>query len=94
LLAAVGGVPERHPAVEFALNEFQGTPETQRIAAVTDQIGLSSSRFINVFRKEVGLTPKLFCRVRMFQKLLRLISRGHAVNWSGNAHALDCRPSL
>ncbi len=81
LLAAAGGVPERHPAVAFALNEFHGTPETQNIAAVSDRIGLSARRFIDVFRKEVGLTPKLFCRVRRFQKVLRVISTGRAVDW-------------
>lgn len=29
---------------------------------VTDQIGLNQRHFIQVFRDEVGLTPKLFCR--------------------------------
>jgi AraC-like DNA-binding protein len=81
LLAAAQGVPERHPAVAFALNEFHSTPETQKIAAVTDRIGLSARRFIDVFRKEVGLTPKLFCRVRRFQKVLRMISAGSMVDW-------------
>jgi AraC-like DNA-binding protein len=81
LLAGTHGVPERHPAVAFALNEFHGAPETQKIAAVTDRIGLSARRFIDVFRKEVGLTPKLFCRVRRFQKVLRMISAGSMVDW-------------
>jgi AraC-like DNA-binding protein len=81
LLSAVGGAPDRHPAVAFALNAFHGMPETQKIAAVADRIGLSARRFIDVFRNEVGLTPKLFCRVRRFQKALRLVSSGRAVNW-------------
>src|SRR3984893_9100332 len=63
-------------------------PETQKIAAVADRIGLSARRFIDVFRKEVGLTPKLFCRVRRFQKVLRLVQRGRPVAWADVA--LDC----
>ncbi len=82
LLAQVGGPPERHPAVAFALTEFHGAPETQKISQVTARIGLSARRFIDVFRKEVGLTPKLFCRVRRFQNVLRHISAGRAVDWA------------
>jgi AraC-like DNA-binding protein len=82
LLAQAGGPPERHPAVAFALNEFHGAPEAQKISEVRDRIGLSARRFIDVFRKEVGLTPKLFCRVRRFQRVLRHISAGRAVDWA------------
>src|SRR6516162_6727157 len=39
---------ERHPAVGFALEAFR-KPELPAIGAVTDQIGLSSRRFIQVF---------------------------------------------
>jgi AraC-like DNA-binding protein len=82
LLGQAGGLLERHPAVAFALNEFHGAPETQKISEVTERVGLSPRRFIDLFRKEVGLTPKLFCRVRRFQKVLRLISLGRAVDWA------------
>jgi AraC-like DNA-binding protein len=70
-----------HPAVCFALREFQ-QPETPAIAAVTDQIGLSSRRFIQVFSGEVGLSPKLFCRVQRFQQVLRIVHSGCDVDWT------------
>jgi AraC-like DNA-binding protein len=82
LLAELAGPPERHPAVAFALNEFHVAPETQKISDVTDRLGLSARRFIDVFRREVGLTPKLFCRVRRFQKVLRHITAGQTVDWA------------
>ena len=63
----------RHPAVNFALNEFGDLRRAPSIAEVTGQIGLSSRRFIDVFNDQVGLTPKLFCRVQRFQKVLRRI---------------------
>lgn len=81
LLRQVRQPLERHRAVKFALNQFRHVPQTQSISDVTDQIGLSSRRFIEVFREEVGLTPKLFCRLRRFQEALRQIEREEQVNW-------------
>ena len=79
---------DRHPAVAFALREFHGVPHTRTIAGVTEQIGLSAKRFIEVFSGEVGLTPKVFCRVRRFQRVLRRIGAGRPVDWAGVA--VDC----
>ena len=76
---------ERHPAVGFALREFQGT---RTVADVSGEIGLSARRFIEVFTDEVGLTPKLFCRVQRFQETVRRIGMGRRVDWAGMA--LDC----
>jgi AraC-like DNA-binding protein len=89
LLAAGAGMMERHPAVAFALNAFHGTPEMDRISEVTERIALSPRRFIEVFTKEVGLTPKLYCRVRRFQRVLKMISAGDAdLDWA--EVALSC----
>jgi AraC-like DNA-binding protein len=55
---------------------------------VTAQVGLSARRFIDVFGGEVGLTPKLFCRVRRFQKVLRGVAHGRRADWA--AVAADC----
>ncbi|HEX3552414.1 MAG TPA: helix-turn-helix transcriptional regulator [Thermoanaerobaculia bacterium] len=77
----------RHPAVSFALHEFLSVPQAP-VAGVTDQIGLSARRFIQVFSDEVGLTPKLFCRIRRFQEVLRLCATGRRVDWT--EVALSC----
>jgi len=71
----------RHPAVGYALGEFRRAPHAARIAQVSGRIGLSPRRFIEVFRQEVGLTPKLFCRVRRFQRVLRRIYRREELDW-------------
>jgi AraC-like DNA-binding protein len=71
----------RHPAVAFALKELQCVPHPHRLADLTEQIGLCHRRFIQVFRAEVGLTPKLFCRVRRFQEVVRRLGRGQQVDW-------------
>jgi len=78
----------RHPAVAFALTEFSRAPHDRRIGDVTGQIGLSQRRFIQVFNDEVGLTPKLFCRVRRFQEVLGVIRREPVIDWAGLA--TDC----
>lgn len=75
----------RHPAVAGALQLFQATAVPRPVAAVTEQIGLSQRRFIQVFRAEVGLTPKLFCRVRRFQAVLRCLDQSQPVDWTGVA---------
>ena len=77
-----------HPAVVFALREFLGAPNARAIADVTGQIGLSAKRFIELFSGEVGLTPKLFCRVRRFQRTLYQLRQGRPVAWA--AVAADC----
>lgn len=48
----------RHPAVAFALEEFGDASHARLVSDVTRRIGLSQRRFIQVFSKEVGLTPK------------------------------------
>ncbi|HLY16101.1 MAG TPA: helix-turn-helix domain-containing protein [Bryobacteraceae bacterium] len=88
LLARAGRRLERNPAVTFALREFHGLPHTRTIGEVTGQIGLSAKRFIQLFSEEVGLTPKLFCRVRRFQRVLRRLQKGQQVAWA--AVAADC----
>jgi AraC-like DNA-binding protein len=77
----------RNPAVSFALREFQ-RPEAPAVASVTDQIGMSARRFIQVFSQEVGLAPKLFCRVQRFQQVLQIVHSGREVDWA--EIALSC----
>lgn len=87
LLTQAARLPRRHPAVTFALKEFQDVSRSRTISEVTGQVGLSPRRFIQVFREEVGLTPKLFCRVRRFQEVVRLTQRGQHVEWGDVALA-------
>lgn len=76
-----------HGAVGFALRRFLGTPHTETIAGLTDRIGLSPKRFIQLFRDQTGFTPKVFCRIRRFQKALDSIEGCRSVDWP--AVALD-----
>ena len=75
----------RQPVVAFALKEFE---ELRPIAQVAGQIGLSHKHFIEVFRREVGLTPKTYWRIRRFQAALALTRSGQPVEW--RSLALGC----
>lgn len=81
LLAQAFKPLERHRAVGFALGLFRNIHTAPAIADVSERIGISSRRFIQLFSNEVGLTPKLFCRVRRFQQVLQMIHRGDDCDW-------------
>ena len=74
-----------HPAVALALAEFAKIPQTQPVSAVAKQTGLSQRRFIHLFSEEVGLTPKLFCRIQRFQTVLRLVKKTSPISWASVA---------
>lgn len=82
LLARAKGTFERHPAVHFALQEFRTEPRTKSVADVVERTGFSARRFIELFRRQVGMTPKLFCRVQRFQSVLRRLCADGAVEWA------------
>jgi AraC-like DNA-binding protein len=88
LLENVDRPLEKHPAVGYALGAFRRVPHARTIAEVTDEVGLSARRFIEVFEEYVGLTPKLFCRVHRFQRVLRLVHTAREVDWAQVAN--DC----
>lgn len=79
---------KHHPAVSFAVREFQKDPGLLSSATVAEQVNLSQRRFIQLFRDEIGLTPKLFCRVRRFQEVLKMVEESRDVDWV--AVALSC----
>jgi AraC-like DNA-binding protein len=78
----------RHRAVGCALALFRNIHNAPAVSQVSDHIGISSRRFIQLFSNQVGLTPKLFCRVRRFQQMLQLIHKGGAFDWADLA--IDC----
>lgn len=71
--------PDRDPAIAWAVRQFDRQPHV-RISAVADQIGRSSRWFAERFSAEVGLTPKVFGRVRRFQRALRYMHGATAVS--------------
>jgi AraC-like DNA-binding protein len=88
--ALLGRMDQRtgmHAAVRYALGELARAPHTRSIRELTREAGLSRRRFAQVFREQVGLTPKLYCRVHRFQQVLRQIAAGSPVDWADVAIA-------
>jgi AraC-like DNA-binding protein len=71
-----------HPAVSLALDIFGPAGIGDSVRAVAKRVGLSERRFIQVFRAQVGLTPKLFCRVLRFQHVRKAVNQAATLNWS------------
>ena len=71
-----------HSAVQYALAEFQTAPHMRSVLDVARDASLSRRRFAQLFREQVGLTPKLYCRLRRFQKVVRQIASGAPVDWA------------
>jgi AraC-like DNA-binding protein len=79
---------ELHPAVAYALGQFRLARHGGRVDAVNEKIGISARRFIDLFHRQVGLTPKVFCRVRRFQHVLQAVHGKKEVDWA--QIALEC----
>jgi len=88
LFERAAGMLEEQPVVEYAVSNLLRAPQTARIAELTIKTGFSSRRFIELFKLHVGMTPKLFCRVRRFQSVLRRITSGRPITWADVA--VDC----
>ena len=75
---------EQHYAVLAALEMFGKIP-SRTVRETAKHIGLSQRRFIQVFKAEVGMTPKLFSRIQRFQQTRTFIQQSASVNWAALA---------
>lgn len=76
-----------HDAVPVALEIFGEAGLGESIHGVARRVGLSQRRFIQVFTAQVGLTPKLFCRLLRFQQARMLVGRTAKPDWTNVALA-------
>jgi AraC-like DNA-binding protein len=75
-------------AVEYALTRFDRAPGVASVAEVARSTGWSERRFSQVFREQVGLSPKVWCRVQRFQRAVQRLHAGADIHWT--ELALDC----
>lgn len=71
-----------HPAVSLALDMFGPAGVGDSVRAVAKRVGLSQRHFIEVFSAQVGLKPKLFCRVLRFQQVRKVVVQATVRNWA------------
>jgi AraC-like DNA-binding protein len=82
LLSRLGHGAEQHYAVSAALEMFEKKQAGPRVSEAAKYLGLSQRRFIQVFKSEVGMTPKLFSRIQRFQQTRTFIQHNHSINWA------------
>jgi AraC-like DNA-binding protein len=70
-----------HPAVQYAVDVIERSRGARPVNSVVERIGMSPRRFLDVFRSQVGLSPKAFCRIRRFAAVLRRVERAADVDW-------------
>ena len=75
-------------AVDYALKRFAHLPSLATVSDVARSTGWSERRFSQVFREQVGLSPKIWCRIRRFQAAVKQLHAGVDVPWA--KLALDC----
>jgi AraC-like DNA-binding protein len=65
-----------HPAISFALRQFDSQALTARVASVQQATGYSDLRFITLFTDAVGLSPKRYSRIQRLRRVVEQIARG------------------
>jgi AraC-like DNA-binding protein len=78
-----------HAAIGHAVGLLSREGGAGTIHRVQQEVGLSHTRFIQIFREHVGLTPKLFHRVRRFRRVLDHIGKGKIVSWADLASEFE-----
>ena len=70
----------RSELVDQALHLFR--KEGFRVAECARSLGLSERRLSQVFREQVGMAPKMWCRIGRFQGAVRALHNGVDVPWT------------
>jgi AraC-like DNA-binding protein len=76
-----------HPSVQHALRVFRHVPHIRTVSDVSREAGLSRRRVSQLFNEQVGMTPKLYCRLIRFRQVVRQIAAGGPVDWADVALA-------
>jgi AraC-like DNA-binding protein len=76
-----------HPAVAHGLEELRHVPHIQSVIDLARESGLSRRRFSQLFGEQVGTTPKLFCRLQRFLKIIERARQGGEIDWADVALA-------
>jgi AraC-like DNA-binding protein len=78
---------DRHPAVRYAIDTIGTSEGAASVASMVERTGLSARRFIATFRDEVGLPPKVFCRLARFRRVIGQLREVESVDWADTALA-------
>jgi AraC-like DNA-binding protein len=74
-----------HPLAGAAAAQIARRPAAHRVAELSETLGVSARRLEQVFRREVGLTPKAYQRLHRFRHALASVERAADVGWAAFA---------
>ncbi|MDT4968414.1 MAG: hypothetical protein QOJ64_3151 [Acidobacteriota bacterium] len=77
-----------NPCIEYALGEIIRQPDQINLGKLSQKVGYSQRHFIDMFSRQVGITPKAYLKIIRFQKVIREVEQSREVNWS--AISQDC----
>lgn len=80
---------EFHAAMQCAVRTIAKSSPAYKIDDLAHTMGFSHKRFITLFDRTIGITPKLFTRICRFQRALSAIPQNGAVDWTTIAHSCD-----
>src|SRR5262249_48960408 len=64
---------------------IESAPEDCRIAELSETLGLSTRRFEQIFRHDIGMTPKAYQRLQRFRRALVRIEDATNDGWAAFA---------
>ena len=68
--------------ITHALRLLDAAPETARIPAIAAECRMSPRRFGELFREQVGLSPKRYARLQRFRAMVAQVHRRERVEWA------------
>ncbi|MBK8782562.1 MAG: AraC family transcriptional regulator [Anaerolineales bacterium] len=71
--------------IKYAVTNIINQPTLSNFQHLSDQIGYSQKHFIDLFKGQVGLSPKQYLKIMRFQKAIQEIEAGRPIQWSGLA---------
>ncbi len=70
-----------NPCVDYALTQIIHKPDQLSLSGLTQKIGYSQKHFIEMFKNQVGITPKSYLKLMRFQKAINEIEKSGEFDW-------------
>ena len=72
---------QNHALVHFSVDQLTSSPQMWTIKKLSDKTGITHKHLITLFKRYVGLSPKMFSRIYKFQKVIHLIEQQKKIDW-------------
>lgn len=78
--ALCSNIPAR--CIDYAVSKMINQPNRLDFQQLSDEIGYSQKHFIDLFKQQVGVSPKQYMKIMRFQSAIREIEKNESVHWS------------